>query len=141
MRAVGVLCVLLALGGVLRRVTRPWEAGAIPAAEGGREPVVPTGGETATAAVPVRITFSAPVRRAELRHLGKVVWSAEAPAGPQSLTLRVPFPPEGIELGARIEWVAAGPSAVRVQVTAPDGTELDRTAWGESVLETVLPFP
>lgn len=139
MRALGVLCVLLALGWGLRAVTHPpAEEDIITAGK------TPSGSDAAAArkvSVPVQVTFSAPAKKAELRHLGNVVWSAEAPPTTQKLVLQMPFPPEGIELAARVEWVGSGLGAVRVQLTAPDGTELDRTAWGEAVLETILPFP
>lgn len=154
MRALVVLCVLLALGWGLRAVTRtpgegPPDTPADKTVQPGTESLpqpdrMQQGAETASrdkASIPVQVTFSAPAKRAELRHLGKVVWSAEAPSAAQKFVLQLPFPPEGIELAARVEWVGSRPGALRIQLTAPDGTELDRTAWGEAVLETILPFP
>jgi hypothetical protein len=157
MRAAVVLAVLLVLGGVLRRVTVPWNAaeaqapvpgGAVagedPRRDGGAREAQPAGGSVSvegTASVPVDLTFSGSVKRAQLLHLGKSVWSADAPPVSQKLVLQIPFPAEGIELGVRVEWAGSGAQALRVRLSAPDGAELDRTAWGEGVMEAVLPFP
>lgn len=152
MRALGVLCVLLALGWGLRAVTHPHGGeGSAPnnptqsdTENFGQSTLTRSAGESAppqNIPVSVQVTFSAPARKAELRHLGKVVWSADAPPAMQKLALQIPFPSEGIELAVRVEWAGGGWNAMRVQLTTPDGTELDRTAWGEAVLETILPFP
>jgi hypothetical protein len=140
-----VFGVLVVLGFALHRLTSPQPPtgadNAPPATTafeapgaGGRDP-------EQNASLSAQITFSAPAQSAELRHLGKVIWSAKHPPLTQKVTLQLPFPPEGVELAARVEWGAAGPCALRVQLTTPDGSELDRTAWGETQQETILPFP
>lgn len=91
--------------------------------------------------IPLQLTGSSLLKNLELKHLGKVVWSSDQPFVRQTISLKLPFPAEGIELGARVEWQGGGPNALRIQVTAPDGAELDRTVWGENTLETILPFP
>lgn len=95
----------------------------------------------ATSEVPVELTFSRAAQKAELRHLGKVVWSKDQPALSERAELKVPFPPEGLELGVSVVWGEGAASALRIRLTAPDGGELDRTVWGTASVESIVPFP
>jgi hypothetical protein len=127
-RAVIVFAVLLALGPLLWRLTRP-DATAGAAQATAAQP----------AAVTIRVTFSHPARKVTLLHLGNEVWSKTMPATEEEGSFNAPWPREGIELRALVDWQQGGnPSAMRLRLTDPAGNEYDRTVWGA---DEVLTFP
>ena len=134
LRAIVLASFLLALGWPLCFLTQQgWDA-AEHAAVQSAEPA-------ASARLPVVLTFSKSARHVELRHLGVVVWSKDQPSVSETLELALPFPKEGLELGVNVVWGDPGAAALRIQLTTPDGSDLDRTVWGTAAAETIVPFP
>jgi len=132
LRAVLVFIALLSLAPLLWRLTRT-DAHTVlqPAAQ---QPVK-------NAKTEVRLTFSTPAKRAVIQHLGKEVWSKASPTAEESFTCEIPWPKEGVELHVLVEWPEGTHSAaMRVRLTGPDGTEHDRSAWGDAAADDVLVF-
>ena len=77
----------------------------------------------------------------QILHLGKVVWSGDAPAENAETRIEVPYPEQGIELVFSITWPEGAPAAMRVRLRAPSGDEHERTIWGEGETTEVLSFP
>jgi hypothetical protein len=138
LRALLLFAALLALAVPLRQVTQP-------EGDGGPAPsAAPDPAETANATLqklPLVLSFTRMADTIELQHLGKTVWSKDRPALREEVDLNLFFPKEGIELGVTVKWAGQDLAALRLQLTAPDGTELDRSAWGAETIETVLSFP
>jgi hypothetical protein len=127
------LCALLALGWPLQVITRP-------AAENVAGPAIAPVSE-AVSKLPLKLTFSRAAKSAELLYSGKRVWFAEKPGVAVSLSFDLPFPKEGIELEARVDWEGEEPSALRLQLVTPEGDEIDRSVWGQGALQSIVPFP
>ncbi len=138
LRAVLLFAGLLALAVPLRRVTQT-------DGNGSPAPVdAPEFTEAANATLqilPIVLSFTRMAERVELRHLGMTVWSKERPGLRERVELNLPFPREGIELGVTVKWPGEDLAALRLQLTTPDGTDLDRSAWGSDTMEAVLSFP
>ena len=137
LRAVVLLATLLLLAWPLSRVTGPTNAQGqsrtkLPAAQ---TPDAPP------QKLPLTLSFTRNAGRIELRHLGAVVWAKDRPELRESVDLNLPFPQEGIELDVTVQWPGAELSALRLQLATPDGTELERSAWGAGTLEAVISFP
>ena len=89
----------------------------------------------------VRLTFSTPAKRAVIQHLAREVWSKKSPASEENFTCEIPWPKEGVELHILVEWrEGTRAAAMRVRLTAPDGTEHDRTVWGDANADDVITF-
>ena len=132
LRAALVFIALLSLAPLLWRLTRA-DAHTVlqPAAQ---QPVK-------NAKTEVRLTFSTPAKRAVIQHLGKEVWSKASPTTEESFTCEIPWPKEGVELHVLVHWPEGTHSAaMRVRLTAPDGTEHDRSVWGDTTADDVLTF-
>ena len=132
LRAVLVFIALLSLAPVLWRLTRA----------DARTVLQPVAQKPAKhARVEARLTFSTPAKRVVIQHLGKEVWSKAAPAAEENFTCEIPWPKEGVDLHVLIEWPEGTRAAtMRVQLTAPDGVEYDRTVWGDADADDVLTF-
>jgi hypothetical protein len=133
MRAAIVLAVLLALGPLLWRITRS------DAAPGPAKAVVPQSVEAGS--VGMMLTFSHPAKKAAVLHLGKEVWSKTGPSAEEEAKFDIPWPREGFELRAVIEWPPDTRAAMRLRLTDPAGNEYDRTVWGQGAADEVLTFP
>ena len=131
LRAVLVFLALLSLAPVLWRLTRADARAVQPAAQ---QPAKNVRTE-------VRLTFSTPAKRAAIQHLGREVWSKESPASEENFTREIPWPKEGVELHVIVEWPeGTRAAAMRVRLTAPDGTEHDHSVWGDANADDVLTF-
>ena len=131
LRAVLVFVALLLLAPVLWRLTQADARTVQPAVQ---QPAK-------NAKTEVRLTFSTPARRATIQHLGKDVWSKATPAVEENFTCEIPWPKEGVELHVFVEWAeGTRGAAMRVRLTAPDGTEHDRSVWGDGAADDVLVF-
>ena len=131
LRAVLVFIALLSLAPVLWRITRADARTVQPAI---RQPAKNVKTE-------VRLTFSTPAMRAVIQHLGKEVWHQLMPAAEESFTCEIPWPKEGVELHVIAEWPeGTRAAAMRLRLTAPDGTEHDRSVWGDASADDVLTF-
>ena len=69
------------------------------------------------------------------------MWAKNRPGLRETVDLSIPFPQEGIELAVTVQWPGTELSALRLQLATPDGTELDRSAWGNETMEAVISFP
>jgi hypothetical protein len=132
LRAVLVFVALLSLAPALWRLTRA----------DARTVQQPTAQQSVkNAKTEVRLTFSTPAKRAVVQHLGKEVWSKAAPAAEEAFTCEIPWPKEGVELHVLLDWPEGTRSAaMRLRLTAPDGTEHDRSVWGDTAADDVLTF-
>jgi hypothetical protein len=69
------------------------------------------------------------------------VWSKDSPAIAENFSRKIPWPNEGVDLHVSVAWPAGTRNAaMRVRLTAPDGTEHDRTVWGDADADEVLTF-
>ena len=133
LRALVVFLVLLALGPLLWKLTRA-DAVAPPV----ERAVVPP---AAAARVGVVLTFSTAAKKVALLHLGKEVWSKATPEAEEETTLDLPWPKEGIELRAVVDWAeGTANAAMRLKLTDPAGNEYDRSVWGRGSADEVLRF-
>ncbi len=131
LRAALVFVALLALAPLLWRLTRVEARTTQPAP---RQPVQ-------GAKVEARLTFSTSAKRAVIQHLGREVWNKAAPGTEESFTCEIPWPPDGVEMHVLIEWPeGTRAAAMRMRVTAPDGTEHDRSVWGDATADDVVTF-
>ena len=131
LRAALVFLALLSLAPVLWRLTRADARTVQPAAQ---QPAKNGKAE-------VRLTFSTPAKRAAIQHLGREVWSKASPASEENFSSEIPWPKEGVELHVIVEWPeGTRAAAMRVRLTAPDGTEHDRSVWGDASADDVLTF-
>ena len=131
LRAILVFVALLALAPALWRFTRADARTVQPATQQAPKNVK----------AEVRLTFSTPAMRVVIQHLGREVWHQLMPAAQETLTCELPWPKEGVELHVLVEWPeGTRAAAMRVRVTAPDGTEHDRSVWGDASADDVLTF-
>ena len=132
LRAVLVFVALLSLAPVLWRLTRA-------DARGVQQLAAPQ--PVKNAKTEVRLTFSTPAMRVVIQHLGKEVWHHLMPAAEESFTCEIPWPKEGVELHVLVDWPeGTHAAAMRVRLTPPDGTEHDRSVWGDTAADDVLVF-
>lgn len=125
--------VLIAFAGVpVYRLTRATASPTLPAQ------VQP---EPAAAAVLLELRFTAAPESVRIRHLGKVVWSAERPGSSAEAELNLPWPEEGIDLLFEVGWPEDAPlAAARVALLPPDGEEQIRSIWGTGQASEVFTF-
>ena len=132
LRAVLVFVALLALAPLLWKLTRPVLAQAVPMPRP----------EVKSTMVEMRLNFSTAATRVMIQHLGREVWSKDTPALSEDFSAQIPWPKEGVELRALVNWPEGTRSAaMRVRLTAPDGAEYDRSVWGGAKADDVLRFP
>jgi hypothetical protein len=74
-------------------------------------------------------------------HLGKVVWQGKAAASPVATDLKLPIPPEGIDLSLTITWNEPGEAAAKLSVSHEDNDPVERTVWGDGSASDVLTYP
>jgi hypothetical protein len=134
LRAFLLACFIGVLSWPLQRLTQS-------AQETSERAAAVSASRAATAKLPLVLTFSKGAKKIELNHLGVLVWSRVNPSLSETLELNLPFPKEGLELGVSVFWGDEAPAALRLQLTSPDGIELERTVWGNASLETIVPFP
>ena len=135
LRALLAFAVLLALAPLLWRITHPTASARAVGLQPMPEPVKKS-------AVEVRLNFSTAAMRVTIQHLGKDVWSKASPVAEENFSVQIPWPKEGVELHVVVAWPDGTRSAaMRVRLTATDGTEHDRTVWGDTIADQVLTFP
>jgi hypothetical protein len=92
--------------------------------------------------IPIHLTFSTAPRRAEVLHLGKVLWRRDSPGIDVTANIALAFPKEGVDLGVKVGWPPGAPeSAVRIRLTDPDHDTHEKTVWGSDELDEVVTFP
>ena len=97
--------------------------------------------EAAAAQVTLRLTFSAAPEKAEVRHLGKLVWADGTRATDVTKPVALAYPKEGVDLAVKIAWPGDVEGAVRLRLTDPNGEEHDKTVWGRGEMEAIVTFP
>lgn len=134
LRAALTFLVLLGLAPLLWQMTRPRE-GAAALAPPAPPPV-------ALAKVRLELVFTTPPKKVEIKHLGKIIWTKDAPGPRDEYELELPWPKEGVELGFLLDWPESAPlSAMRATITDPFQNEIERTAWARGQTEKILNFP
>jgi hypothetical protein len=136
LRALLAFLTILALGYPLRRVTG--------AADDGNSAAKPAAAPTDSqplAAITLQLTFTTAPASFVVRHLGHDVWNGGG-AKSESQTLRLPYPPQGIELHLDAAFPADAPlSAARLVLTDPAGDRHEKSCWGTGRIDEVLTFP
>ena len=133
LRALVAFIALLALAPLLWRITHPVACA--------RTVQPPAKQHPENVKVKVRLTFSTPPMRVVFQHLGRDVWHHLMPAVQEDFTCEIPWPKEGVDLHVVVAWPEGTRSAaMRIRLTAPDGTEHDRTVWGDADADEVLTF-
>jgi hypothetical protein len=72
---------------------------------------------------------SAPFRY-EVSFSGKVIWHGESSTNSAASDVDLDFPAEGIDLVLDASWSETRPTAIRLQITPPDGTPIAKMVWG-----------
>jgi hypothetical protein len=133
LRAAIALFILLVLGFPLWRLTRAEEA---PQAKAAAAPVAEK------KAIHLQLDFTLPPKKIQVMHLGKEVWSENAPASGVERDLSIPYPDQGVDLQFHIEWPDDAPlAAMRAKLTDPAGDAHEKSLWGKGVVDDVLTFP
>lgn len=74
-------------------------------------------------------------------HLGKIVWQGTAASSPAETDVKLPIPPQGIDLSLTITWSAPGEAAAKLTVTHGNNDPVERTVWGDGTASDVLTYP
>jgi hypothetical protein len=69
------------------------------------------------------------------------VWQGKAAASPVATDLKLPIPPEGIDLSLTITWNEPGEAAAKLSVSHEDNDPVERTVWGDGSASDVLTYP
>lgn len=92
--------------------------------------------------LPMTLTFSVSPERFAIQHLGKVVWSEEKPTREVHKSIRLEYPPDGVDLQIEVLWPESeNDAAVRVQLTDPGGNDHEQTVWGRGQMLETITFP
>lgn len=95
----------------------------------------------ASVKVPVELRFTTAPKSVRVQHLGKIVWSTDAPGTSADAELTLSWPQEGVDLLFEIAWPDDAPlSAARVVIADPTGNEHTATIWGTGATNKVLTF-
>jgi len=132
LRAFVALGVLLLLLVPLRSFTtaRAKQADAAPAAK----PTPETLAHLAITSTKTPFTYT-------VAHLGKVVWQGAAATSPAATDVKLPIPPQGIDLTLSITWSEPGEAAARLSLGHDDNDPVERTVWGDGSASDVLTYP
>jgi hypothetical protein len=76
----------------------------------------------------------------EVSHLGKTIWKGEAMESSVASDVKMPFPPEGIDLLVDAKWQGDKQAAVRLDVAVDNGDTTTKTLWGNGGVSGVLTF-
>ena len=132
LRALLAFLAILALGWPLRRLTT--------AADVPREQ--PQAAVVEAKEIGLRLGFTLVPKSLKVLHLGREVWSENAPTAEVERTLKLAFPAEGIDLEFQIEWPAGAPlAAMRATLTDPAGDVHEKSVWGTGSTDETVTFP
>src|ERR1700722_3167673 len=119
-RLLAILAVMALMGIPLRQLTTRRVAAAAPA------PAQPQ----AESAVHLEVTATSGPFEFVVKNLGNVIWKGETDGKPVTQDVKLPLPPEGIELGLEGEFKGAPlPAAVKLAVTPENGSTLEKVVW------------
>jgi hypothetical protein len=97
--------------------------------------------EIKSPSVHLEFTLTQPARKLSVRHLGKVVWSGEPADNVAEADIKIPWPPDGVDLRVQIDWPEKAPlAAARLRLTDPEGVEQEHTIWSAGPTDEVLTF-
>ncbi len=103
-------------------------------------PVEAAVSETGGKAIHLQLSFTQMPREFKVLYSGKAVWTETAPRQDEARDLKIPFPPEGIDLQFEIGWTGDALAAAKIQVTIPDGRVIERSIWSKGTAEEVVTF-
>jgi hypothetical protein len=133
LRAAIALFVLLALGFPLWRLTHAAEA---PQAQ------TPPAPAAEAKAIHLQLDFTLTPKKIQVLHLGKEVWSENAPTAQMERDLKLAYPDQGVDLQFHIEWPDDAPlAAMRAKLIDPAGDTHEKSLWGKGAVDDVLTFP
>jgi hypothetical protein len=81
--------------------------------------------------VELKLVSSAVPYSFEIQFLGKPLWTGTAQRASDTRTVRIPFPPEGVDLTIEARWSNPGMAALQLTVTPADQPPLSQTLWGD----------
>jgi len=92
--------------------------------------------------VTLHMQFTRPPHTVAVFHLGKEIWRGAPMQNEIEQRLLIPWPPEGIDLRLQIDWPEEPTfAAARIRLTAPDGTEYERSIWSRATADEIVSFP
>jgi hypothetical protein len=93
----------------------------------------PTGETKASAAkkLHLELTSTTAPFQYQVSFAGKAIWHGEANTNSAATDVDLDFPAEGIDLVLDATWSETKSTAVRLQVTPPDGVPMVKMVWGD----------
>ena len=133
LRALFAFLAILSLGYPMWRLTRADESVVVAL----KPPTLAVARE-----IGLQLTFSTPPKSFRVLHLGQTIWNETAPSAERERKVQLVYPKEGIDLQFQADFPESTPhAALRVKLTDPDGTELEKSLWGSPNVDDVLTFP
>jgi hypothetical protein len=78
--------------------------------------------------------------RFQITFLGKTLWVEDASTPELAKDFDIDFPKEGIDLVVDATWGTKALAAIEITLSLPDGTEIDKTLWGQGSANDVITF-
>jgi hypothetical protein len=88
--------------------------------------------------VELKLVSSAVPYSFEIQFLGKPLWTGTAQRASDTRTVRIPFPPEGVDLTIEARWSNPGMAALQLTVTPADQPPLSQTLWGDGKVSDTI---
>ncbi len=88
--------------------------------------------------VELKLVSSAVPYSFEIQFLGKPLWTGTAQLATDTRTVRIPFPPEGVDLTIEARWSNPGMAALQLTVTPADQPPLSQTLWGDGKVSDTI---
>jgi len=88
--------------------------------------------------VELKLVSSAVPYSFEIQFLGKPLWTGTAQRATDTRTVRIPFPPEGVDLTIEARWSNPGMAALQLTVTPVDQPPLSQTLWGDGKVSDTI---
>ncbi|HXM30250.1 MAG TPA: hypothetical protein VN957_29790 [Chthoniobacterales bacterium] len=88
--------------------------------------------------VELKLVSSAVPYSFEIQFLGKPLWTGTAQRATDTRTVRIPFPPEGVDLTIEARWSNPGMAALQLTVTPADQPPLSQTLWGDGKVSDTI---
>jgi hypothetical protein len=134
-RALVAFAILAVLGLPLWRLTQ--STAAIPLAV-----TAPVAKPSDLAEITLRLSLTSPARAIRVSHLGVVTWKQEMPELESEAAIRIPYPPQGVDLQFAVDWPEEAPlAAMRIRLMREDGDTVERSIWSKGPADEVVTFP
>ena len=88
--------------------------------------------------VELKLVSSAVPFSFEIQFLGKPLWAGTSQRASDTKTVRIPFPPEGVDLTIGARWSNPGMAALQLTVTPADQPPLSQTLWGDGKVSDTI---